>query len=117
MPSEVRVMYRECAKRGDKQIEQLISQFNALSENYDDMNFTSETLSTIKSRTLIVHGNRDQFFPSTIAENLHRSIPNSTQWLIPNGDHSLVFDATLDFSSTALRFIGGTEETKATTSK
>jgi hypothetical protein len=39
MPQPVQEMYRECAKRGDEQIRQLISQFNALAENYDDMNF------------------------------------------------------------------------------
>jgi len=113
MPSEVRTMYRECAKRGDEQIEQLISQFNALSENDDDMNFTEQSLSGIKSRTLIVHGDRDQFFPSTVAENLHRSIPGSTLWLVPNGDHSFVFDAAIPFTSTVLRFLSSNKDKKA----
>ena len=48
MPRQVQEMYRECAKRGDAQIRQLITQFNALHENYDDMNFTAQDLSTIK---------------------------------------------------------------------
>ena len=42
MPQQVQEMYRECAKRGDEQIRQLIAQFNALHENYDDMNFTAQ---------------------------------------------------------------------------
>lgn len=47
LPQEVRDMYRECAKRGDEQIRQLITQFNALGENYDDMNLTERNLSVI----------------------------------------------------------------------
>ena len=54
MPQQVQEMYRECAKRGDEQIRQLIIQFNALHENYDDMNFNAKSLSTITARTLIV---------------------------------------------------------------
>lgn len=66
MPQEVREMYRECAKRGDEQIHQLITQFNAFADNYEDMNFTVQSLSTITARTLVVHGDRDNFFPIEI---------------------------------------------------
>jgi esterase/lipase len=62
MPQQVQEMYRECAKRDDEQIRQLIAQFNALAENYDDMNFTAQSLSTITARTLIAHGDCDRFF-------------------------------------------------------
>lgn len=66
MPQEVQAMYRECAKRGGAQIQDLISQFNALGDNHDDMGFTAHALSTIAARTLIVHGDRDRFFPVDI---------------------------------------------------
>ncbi|MBK5950311.1 alpha/beta hydrolase [Rhodobium orientis] len=105
LPRDVQEMYRECAKRGDEQIRQLLSQFNALAENDDDMNFTKESLSTITARTLIVHGDRDNFFPVEIPLDLYRSIPNSELWIIPGSDHSAIFDAATPFASTALRFL------------
>jgi pimeloyl-ACP methyl ester carboxylesterase len=66
IPQQVREMYRECAKRGDEQIRQLIAQFNALSKNYDDMNFTEQRLSAISARTFVIHGDCDNFFPVEI---------------------------------------------------
>jgi pimeloyl-ACP methyl ester carboxylesterase len=106
MPKEVQEMYRECAKRGDDQIRQLINQFNDLHENHDDMNFTSQSLSSITAPTLVVHGDRDNFFPVEIAVSIFRSIPNSALWIIPYGDHVPIYDSKVPFTSTVLRFLG-----------
>ena len=105
MPQQVQEMYRECAKRGEEQIRQLITQFNALHGNYDDMNFTAQSLSTITARTLIVHGDRDNFFPVEIPLSIYRSIPDAALWIIPGGDHVPIYDSTVSFISTALRFL------------
>lgn len=105
MPEEVRAMYRECAKHGDEQIRKLISQFNAFHENDEDMNFTEQNLATITARTLIIHGDRDNFFPVEIAKNLAHWIPLSELWIISNGDHVPVYDSTVPFTTTALRFL------------
>jgi pimeloyl-ACP methyl ester carboxylesterase len=110
MPRQVQEMYRECAQRGDEQIRQLIEQFNALHDNYDDMNFTVKDLLTIAARTLIVHGDRDQFFPVEIPINLCRSIPNATLWMIPGGDHVPIYNSTVPFVSTVLRFLNGAND-------
>jgi pimeloyl-ACP methyl ester carboxylesterase len=107
MPQPVQEMYRQCAKRGDAQIRQLIAQFNALHDDDDDMNFTEQTLSTITARTLVVHGDRDRFFPVEIPVNLYRSIPDAALWIIPGGDHVPISDPTVSFTSTALRFLDG----------
>ena len=105
LPQEVKEMYQECAKRGDDQIRQLITQFNALNENHDDMNFTEQNLSTITARTLVVHGDRDNFFPIEIAISIYRSIPDASLWIIPNGDHVPIYDSIVPFISTALQFL------------
>jgi pimeloyl-ACP methyl ester carboxylesterase len=107
MPQQVQEMYRECAKRGDAQIRQLIAQFNALHKNDDDMNFTAQSLSTITARTLVVHGDRDRFFPVEIPVSIYRSIPDAALWIIPGGDHVPIYDSTVPFTSTALRFLDG----------
>ena len=100
-------MYRECAKRGDEQIRQLIAQFNALHDDYDDMSFTAQSLSTIAARTLVVHGDRDRFFPVEVPVGIYRSIPDAALWIVPGGDHVPIYDFTVPFTSTALRFLDG----------
>ena len=73
--------------RGREQILTLRRQFHEFKDNYDDMNFTKPYLSTIKARTLIVHGDRDNFFPVEIPVEMYTSIPHSYLWIIPNGGH------------------------------
>jgi pimeloyl-ACP methyl ester carboxylesterase len=107
MPEQVQEMYRECAKRGDVQVRQLIAQFNAFHKDHDDMSFTAQRLSTITARTLVVHGDRDRFFPVEIPVSIYRSIPDAALWIIPGGDHVPVFDSTVPFTATALRFLDG----------
>jgi pimeloyl-ACP methyl ester carboxylesterase len=107
MPQQVQEMYRECAKRGDEQISQLIAQFNALGENQDDMNFTARDLSAITARTLVVHGDRDRFFPVEIPVSIYRAIPDAALWIIPGGEHAPIYDPVVPFTSTALRFLDG----------
>jgi len=116
MPQAVQEMYRECAKRGDKQIRQLIKQFNALSEDYDDVNFTPRDLAIIRARTLVVHGDRDRFFPVEIPVSLYRSIPDAALWIVPGGDHVPIYDPSVPFTSTVLRFLDGSDATPDLTS-
>jgi pimeloyl-ACP methyl ester carboxylesterase len=111
MPQPVREMYRECAHRGDEQIRQLIAQFNALHDDHDDMSFTARSLSTITARTLVVHGDRDRFFPVEVPVSIYRSIPDAALWIIPGGDHVPIYDSMEPFTSTALRFLDGPDGT------
>ena len=86
--------YREIHFHGDEQIRLLIEQFHNLKDSYDDMDFTSSFLSTITAKTLIIHGDRDEFFPASIPTDMYNSIPNAYLWIIPNGNHLLfVFPA------------------------
>ena len=71
------------------------------------MNFNEQNLSNITARTLIVHGDRDPFFPVDIALSIYRSIPNSALWVIPNGDHVPIYDSIIEFLSITLDFIDG----------
>jgi pimeloyl-ACP methyl ester carboxylesterase len=91
IPEERWKVYRSIHRYGDGQINMLIDQFQGMKDSYDDMNFTPPYLSTIKTRTLIVHGDRDQYFPVDIPVTLYNSIPNSYLWIIHNKDHGLVF--------------------------
>ena len=75
---------------GDGQIRMLIGQFHDMKDSYDDMNFTPPFLSTITARTLIIHGDRDEFFPVSIPTEMYASIPHSYLWIIPNAGHDLL---------------------------
>jgi len=69
---------------GEEQIRALLTQFHNFADSYDDMNFTPPYLSTISARTLIVHGDRDVFFPVSIPVEMCRAIPYSYLWIVPN---------------------------------
>jgi pimeloyl-ACP methyl ester carboxylesterase len=94
-----------CATRGDTQIRELRDQFMAFQHSYDDMNFTAPFLGTIKARTLIVHGDRDEFFPVNIPVEMYRAIPGAALWIVPGGGHVPILgrrqpqflDVTLEF--------------------
>ena len=58
----------------------------------------------ITARTLVVHGDRDNFFPVEIAVSIYSSIPDAALWIIPNGDHVPIYDSLVPLTSTALRF-------------
>ena len=99
---------REIHARGDEQIRELQQSFSAGADNYDDMNFTSPLLSTIKAETLIIHGDRDGLFPIEMAVEIYRSIPHSYLWIIPNGKHIPIFKPlAAGFPNIVLDFFGG----------
>jgi pimeloyl-ACP methyl ester carboxylesterase len=88
MPPGVQQMYRQCASRGATQIRSLAAEFRAFGDNYDDMNFKPADLAKIKARTLIIHGDRDPFFPVSIPVAMYQSIPDAELWIVPGGTHS-----------------------------
>jgi pimeloyl-ACP methyl ester carboxylesterase len=76
-------------------------------EDTTDMNFTPERLSAITARTLIVSGDRDPFYPVELAVEMHRAIPHSSLWIVPDGLHVPVFLAEREtFARTAMSFLG-----------
>ncbi len=91
LPPEVVAGMRLWHPGGDEQIQRLVADFNAMSDSYDDMNFTAPFLGTISAETLIVHGDRDEYFPVEIALEMYRAIPHSYLWVPPNANHHLLF--------------------------
>ena len=71
-------------------------------DNYDDMKFSATDLSTIQARTLVVHGDRDRFFPVEIAVDIYRSIPDAALWIVPRGDHVPIHDPAVHLDSAAI---------------
>ncbi len=95
---------------GEAQIRNLLRQFNGMADSYDDMNFTSPFLSTIKCPTLIIHGDRDQYFSVDIPVDSYQSMPNAYLWVIPNFGHNVPNNGTplYDiFINTITQFLAG----------
>ncbi|MFY9607876.1 MAG: alpha/beta fold hydrolase [Blastocatellia bacterium] len=105
-------MMRQWHKRGDEQIRALWLQGNRFKDSYDDMNFTPAYLSTITARTLIVHGDRDPFYPVELALEMYAAIARSHLWVIPNAGHGPIYADQKDaFIKTASAFLRGDWET------
>jgi pimeloyl-ACP methyl ester carboxylesterase len=95
-----------CSARGDQQTLQLLRDFHEFKDDYVDMSFTPPHLGTITARTLIVHGDRDEFFPVGIPMQMYRSIPRSSLWVVPGGGHIPIFgERAGQFQDEALRFL------------
>jgi len=88
LPPLVRDQFLKCATRGPAQAGELTRQFGAFKDSHTDMNFMAADLSKIRARTLIVHGDRDDFFPVSIPVAMYAAIPKSQLWIVPGGDHS-----------------------------
>lgn len=88
LPPPVRQQFLKCAARGAPQVDALVRQFGGFKDSHEDMNFKRADLGRIRARTLIVHGDRDEFFPVAIPLEMYRSIPKSQLWIVPGGDHS-----------------------------
>jgi pimeloyl-ACP methyl ester carboxylesterase len=101
-------LMRKRHRRGDAQIQQLFANARAFAESYDDVNFTPPYLSKITADTLIVFGDRDPFYPVSLAFELRAAIPRSWLWVIPQAGHAPVFgDRAPQFAATALSFLRG----------
>ena len=105
--------YAACAVRDDAQIRALKTQFRGFKDSYDDMNFTPPLLGSIKARTLIVHGDRDDLFPINIPVEMYRAIPGASLWIVPNGGHIPVFGRHLrEFQDVTLAFLRSPQDTR-----
>jgi pimeloyl-ACP methyl ester carboxylesterase len=105
LPPEVLAEFAACATRGAAQVDELLAQFRALAGMRDDPNFSPADLARITAPTLVVHGDRDVFFPVEIAVGMYRHIPKAELWVVPNGDHVPIYGPTTPFADVALRFL------------
>lgn len=106
LPPPVHEQFVTCATRGEAQARGLIRQFGAFKDSYTDMNFKPVDLARIKAETLIVHGDRDDFFPVSISVAMYGAIPKSQLWIVPGGSHEPTAGASkAAFLETVERFL------------
>ena len=74
-----------------------------------DVAFTPDLLGAIQPRTFIVHGDSDWCFPPSMAAGMHESFPESSLWVIPEGEHVPILGAWApEFLRLALDFFRST---------
>ena len=96
---------------GDEQIALLYEMTRQFALSYDDMAFTPPKLATISARTLIVHGDRDPFYPVDLAFELFRAIPRAALCVVPYGGHGPVLGPlAAPFRAVALAHLAKDEE-------
>jgi pimeloyl-ACP methyl ester carboxylesterase len=106
LSAEEMAEWGECSVRGEAQTREILAEFHAMKDSYDDMAFSSEDLAEVPTRTLIVHGDRDEYFPVDIPAEMHRAMPRSSLWIIPGGGHIPIFGARAErFLVEALGFL------------
>jgi pimeloyl-ACP methyl ester carboxylesterase len=99
--------FRQVHHLGENQIKLLIKNVHEMKDAYDDVNFTKPLLSTIKSKTLIILGDRDPYFPVEMATIPYDSIPDSYLWIVPNAGHALTMFKDELVKPVALDFLTG----------
>jgi len=95
---------------GDDQIRALYAMTRSFATSHDDLAFTREQLGRITARTLIVHGDRDPYYPVEMALDLFNGIPHSALWVVPYGAHGPVFGPLAPtFVRQAVAHLGGSQ--------
>lgn len=77
-----------------------------------------EKLNAFNFRTMIVHGDRDEILGIEPAIALHKNIPNSALWIVPNTGHIAITGPNRDaFLSRSLQFLNENGIRKTDTNK
>lgn len=71
-----------------------------------ELPFTPDDLGKIACSTLIVHGDRDLFFPVRVPVTMYQAIPNSELCILPRCGHGLPRESIPLFVAALLDFLG-----------
>lgn len=82
----VQEWYLKMHPGGQEQVAYLFGQFLGLADNQERV--PPEVLGTIQTRTLIIWGDRDPYFPLEMPLELYRALPHAALWVVPEQGHS-----------------------------
>jgi pimeloyl-ACP methyl ester carboxylesterase len=93
---------------------QLLVQLWNFRANYGNPSLTSDILSTITAKTLIIHGDRDDIIPVSQAIEMYNNINKRYLWIVPNGGHLPYLDPSnqSEFLRILVGFLNGNWENK-----
>ncbi|MEL6520877.1 MAG: alpha/beta hydrolase [Pseudomonadota bacterium] len=95
---------------GDAQVRALFETAHGFHISYGDVAFTPDLLARVCGPCLVVHGDRDPFYPVTSAMELYTGLPQASLWVLPGAGHCPVFGEQAQlFTEVALRFLANAE--------
>jgi pimeloyl-ACP methyl ester carboxylesterase len=72
----------------------------------NELSFTPDDLGRIACPTLIIHGDRDRFFPVRVPVAMYEAIPNAELCVVPNCGHVVTRQNPTLFTTALLDFLG-----------
>ena len=91
---------------GEEQITLIANMLQLFAGNDTDVAFTPTDFAKITARTLIVYGDRDWCFPTSMAAEIYEAIPEAALWVVPYGPHvPITGPHQARFTETALAFL------------
>lgn len=96
LPAAEREALRARHPGGEPQLAMLLAQARGFADDRDDLRFSRQDLGRITARALVVHGDRDPFYPVEIALELQRGISRASLWVLPDEGHAPIFGAWRD---------------------
>ena len=95
--------------RGKDQVDDLLEHFFEFSRSRG-MQLNEQDLNSISVRTLVMLGDRDEYFPVESAVKMMRQLPNSSLSVLPNRRHTLTTEEALEIANIAKQFYSQTKE-------
>lgn len=94
-------------QHGEEQITLIANMLQLFAGNDLDAAFIAADFARITAPTLIVYGDQDWCFPTTMAADIYEAIPEAALWVVPYGPHvPITGPHQKRFTETALAFLG-----------
>ena len=94
------------AMHGDDYGKELATVFRGFADNHaTELPFQPDDLRVITSPTLVLHGDRDVFFPVNIPTTMYQAIPNAELCILPATNHGLPRESPEIFLAILTQFL------------
>lgn len=117
--TDTKLFYHSMHPEGEKQITRLFQQLHGIVNDSEEFFFPPDYLSMITMPTLLIWGDRDDYFPLGIAVELYQVLPDAQLWVIPGQGHTPIWtsmggseNAAMLFPSIVARFFDIDKGTK-----
>lgn len=91
--------------QGEGYEEEIIERWVESVQRADELPFTPADLKRIECPTLIIHGDRDSFFPVRIPVSMYQLIPSAELCILPHCGHNVTGERPRMFLAALLRFL------------
>jgi pimeloyl-ACP methyl ester carboxylesterase len=76
---------------GKPQVDWIFRQYNGLADNQEGI--PMEVLTGLSVKTLIIWGDRDEYFPLSVPLEMYRALPHAALWVVPGQGHMPLWES------------------------